>query len=183
MELWNPCDPCRNPCGTLWNAVEPYLRITPDDPAALALVEPTPSPRSPCRTSSNPGGTPVEPLWNLPQGLTTPEPIWAEPKLSAVGKNEKKHARRCYFAKNKLRRYPQQHHTLPESSRNPPCDPPHRRFCSGCRLATYKAKLRMTAQSHWGPTVQSGPGPVVQGFSFRMQPSTVASKAMPAWHS
>ena len=48
----------------------------------------------------------------------------------------------------KLRRYPQQHHTPPESSRNPPRrDPPHHRFCSGCRLVTYKTKLRVTAQS------------------------------------
>ena len=42
----------------------------------------------------NPGGTLVEPSWNLTSGSrrTTPEPIWAEtPKLSAVGeKNNKK---------------------------------------------------------------------------------------------
>ena len=46
------------------------------------------------QTSQNlvePGGTLVEPLWNLISGppQTTPEPIWAEtPKLSAVGKKK-----------------------------------------------------------------------------------------------
>ena len=39
----------------------------------------------------NPGGTLVEPSWNLTSGppRTTPEPIWAEtPKLSAVGEKK-----------------------------------------------------------------------------------------------
>ena len=49
-------------------------------------------PRSPHRTSWNPGGTLVEPSWNLTSGppQTTPEPIWAETtKLSAVGKKKR----------------------------------------------------------------------------------------------
>ena len=40
----------------------------------------------------NPGGTLVQPWWNLTSGppRTTPEPIWAEtPKLSAVGEQSK----------------------------------------------------------------------------------------------
>ena len=83
-------EPLWNPCGTLWNCVEPYLRTTSDHPTALAeprgtlvcgtLMEPqttrgrsTPDnpqplrqPCSPCRTGRNLRATLVEPWWNLP---------------------------------------------------------------------------------------------------------------------
>ena len=62
--------------------------ISPTACGALLVLAP---PRSPCRTSWNPGGivvepwwnpggTLVEPSWNLASGppQTTPEPIWAE---------------------------------------------------------------------------------------------------------
>ena len=58
-------------------------------PTAVLVLVLAP-PRSLRRTSWNPGGSLVEPWWNLTSGppRTTPEPIWAEtPKLSAVGEN------------------------------------------------------------------------------------------------
>ena len=64
-------------CGALFSArttLQPSQKL-------VELVEPP----------WNPGGTLVEPSWNLTSGplRTTPEPIWAEtPKLSAVGEKE-----------------------------------------------------------------------------------------------
>ena len=62
--------------------------ISPTHAVRFLVLAP---PRSPRRTSWNPGGSLVEPSWNLTSGppRTTPEPIWAEtPKLSAVGENK-----------------------------------------------------------------------------------------------
>ena len=62
--------------------------------------------------------------------------------------------------KNKLGRYPQQHHTLPESSRNAPGPslPPVL-----LRMPPCKAKLRVTAQSRpdRGPTRRCNRAPIV----------------------
>ena len=68
--------------------------ISPTACGALFSARTTP-------TSRNPGGTLVEPSWNLTSGppRTTPEPIWAEtPKLSAVGEK----TRTMIFSKWKM---------------------------------------------------------------------------------
>ena len=91
VEPFGLVEPLWNPRGTLWNPLKPYL--APDHPTPLA--EPRP-PRSPCRTWCNSGGILVE-LWRSfcgtfsnhpgpPRSLAEPggtlvQPLW---NLTAV---------------------------------------------------------------------------------------------------
>ena len=68
--------------------------------------------------------------------------------------------------KRKVRQYPQQHHTLPESSRNPTSPPVLLRIPPCNFLSKAKSDSAIPGPgSDRGPTVQSGPqrGPTVQG--------------------